>query len=373
MKRNFLNANVITVVMVSMLLLCGCSNDEQVPPVEAAQLNGVIPRDQLTFTLNGKPAEDYVGFMFEDNQQLPETAYDYDMNLKIGSVYDFEVSNIWQLYSIPRPMPLLDIKYDLIPVKLKGDSENMTFEGELLTPHICYTVTGRIENPTSSTRRHVYVNLERSLREKIEIIGTYEFNFDESSMYQSCSNIIPPDSIDVFGKKLSFSECCDEFRNRSLKAFVKNSGYTGARITFNPDLSMEVYLRDANSKKYYRMDGDFSYWIKDDYIIFTCLKSDAKKMEEWREICDDLYPKYPEMLSYANTSSYIFRLSSHLFNKKLKFEHLNEYCFLSTYLPYPLTYDDVPSDIFWAHNFLYGFLKKEYHCDYIIDAERVND
>lgn len=370
-------SKITILISVCIMLLSGCSNSEDVtPPVSPTSVSSRFPADQFTLTINGESISgNRTGVMSFVNNDVPASAdYTYDMLLTVDNLYDISFLNTPNGV-IPTNFPVLNLNTKELPVKISGDADNLTIEGDITTQRIRYIITGKIENPSSDSERHMYVNINKQLAESvINLAGIYEIQFDESSMYPSMWIWSALKTVDVFNKTLDYRDCATEFRNRANKAFVENSGYEAARIILNPDCTMNVYFKDAKTKEYIEAEGDFSYDFQDNYLIFTCDNAFAYRIKEWRQITDnpseDIFPTTQYGFSTEDKFHSIYTLANYKLGEFLAFQHINEYTYLSSW-----GMSDGSSEISDMVK-AYGFLCRNiepYRCNYLIRANAIED
>lgn len=377
MTKRISYSGITLLVSVCVMLLSGCSNSDDVtPPASPTAVSSKFFADNFTLTIDGESVQgNRTGILAFNNNVIPDTAaYTYDMLLSVDKLYDLGFVNT-PYGIIQNDRPVLNLTNKQLPVKVFGDADNLTIEGDVSTQGMRYIITGKIENLSSESERHMYVNIDKQLAEDVGIAGTYEIQFDQTSLFTNVNACSIYKTVDVFNTTLNYMDCAPEFRNRANKAFVENSGYEGARIALNPDCTMEVYFKDANTKEYVKAEGEFSYIVQDGYIIFICDYYLAFQIKEWRQLTDnpleDLFSEKQYGYSIGDKYYSVYALDSLLKREYLAFRHLNELTYLLSWTAAPGA--DEISDMFKAHEFLTGCVESPYYCNYRILARRIND
>ena len=374
-KRSFISG-VTSLMTAFLVLMSGCNDTDTPSPVEPSLLEGKIPANQLTLTLNGKevPTPAKGALTFKNNKELPAADFSYVMDLAVDYIYDLSVPQ-YILNSDKKRYPVMDITNKNMPVTVSGNEDSMTIEGDFIDKSLRYIVSGKIENPASESDRHVYVNVDTQLPESVRMAGTYEIRFDESSLNSHMDMWDPEMTIDIFGKTLNYEECANEFRKRTSKAFVENSGYEAARITLNPDCTMDVEFKDAKSGEYVKVEGDFTYALQDRLIIFACSDQMAWQIQEWRKLTDNEPYDMFALNSYGYGSGGKFHAIYQLINYKqgefLYFRHFTDLTFLNMWSA--LSGHNDFSDMFKLHNFLCGIADAPLSCNHNIIANGILD
>lgn len=267
---------------VAALTLGACSDDDVVDFRPAAEIEGLVEAENFDLDVNGYPVPSRAVFLLSDTAQRSNPSDTYEMILamdpfnkeKIGSIHNSD-----------------DIKLESLqfPVTVTGDQNGMTFSGSVKDCGVTYTVEGTMPAADAKVKKvKAHVTCDAS---ELPYVGmTYEVPFDESGVgfyYGIMTNA----KSDAFGDPMELRDVIEEFGKRVMTSFAKNSGYTSALITFNPDLSMTVRMRKASDGLYEDIDWHFSYKPMDNGwgIGFMADPEFSSKRDNWRNIGNDLW------------------------------------------------------------------------------------
>lgn len=275
------NYITLTAAAVAALTLGACS-DDVVDFRPAAEIEGLVEAENFDLDVNGYPVPSRAVFLLSDTAQRSTPSDTYEMILAMDAFHKEKIRTIDYRDDI-------ELESLQFPVTVTGDQKGMTFSGSVTDSGVTYTVEGTMPAADAKVKK-VTAHVTCDASERPYAGMTYEIPFDESGVgfyYGVMTNA----KSDVFGEVMELREVIEEFGKRVMTSFAKNSGYTSALITFNPDLSMKVRMRKASDGLYEDIDGHFSYKPMDNGwgIGFMADPEFSSKRDNWRNIGDDLW------------------------------------------------------------------------------------
>lgn len=259
---HFKKSACLSAIATMLFCVSSCGSDDS-PRTALNDIEGEYSGDRAIVTVNGSPASDP-----RTTLKLPASGtssaavvFDGDIFLQSQALGYYEVNNDRSL-GYQRPM---------ISVTGRGTSDGATISGTYKAPDGNeVSIEGRLESTSFSSSHRLVMEIDHKLTDVPFIGKSYEIEFNSNDLFCNTGFLPGENYTCADGTEMNAREVLDWFFREMISATVRNSGIDGARITFNPDMTLDVSFRYSGRHTYMpsEYNGKYRYYADKNTVYF---------------------------------------------------------------------------------------------------------
>lgn len=247
--------NLLVIFIVAVL--SGCSGDEERMPIGVGM--GDYPAECVTFTANGRKVSIPFTASLEKTGDLLNSTYEGEVVLRTAVLKGTAGTS-------PETMHLEEISPVL---QARSTDTGMILEGVVDSPGgIVIDIRG-VVTASSDGRKTLDVYADYR-NDASPLVGrTFEMDFDDESIFPVIEAENTRHTLAFGDETFTPSEVALTVFREMNKCYVENSGWSGARLTFNPDCTVDLHFRKSDTGEYVKSDGIHRYLATEDVVFFV--------------------------------------------------------------------------------------------------------
>lgn len=252
------------------LISCGSS---EAPRISLNEVEGEYSGVLSSVTINGVPsnAPRTIVKLPGSGTTAASLAFDGDMFVQSNSIYYFEVNAD---NSLSQQIPVTT-------VMAHGTPENVIFSGAYPKPDgNSIKIDGRFETFDMGGKRRLAMEVTHDLSGVPFVGHTYIIEFNSTGIYPNVDLMPSVTYTDAAGNTQSAREVLEWFFREMTSAVNSGTGYDAARITFRPDMTLDVSYRRALTGTFVASEYSHRYFVNDGEIFFIAPEGHVRALRK---------------------------------------------------------------------------------------------
>lgn len=262
--------SLATLLTAATLASCGSSD---APRIALNEVEGEYSGTLSSITINGVPsnAPRTIVKLPGSGTTAATLAFDGDMFVQSNSIYYFEVNAD---NSLSQQIPVAT-------VMAHGTPATVTFSGSYPKPDgNSIQIDGRFETLDMGGKRRLVMEVTHDLSGVPFVGRTYLIEFNSTGIYPNVDLMPSVTYNDETGENLSARDILEWFFKEMTAAVTTATGYDAAKITFRPDMTLDISYRRKTTGDFVAASYTHRYFVNDGEIFFIAPEGHVRTLRQ---------------------------------------------------------------------------------------------